>query len=64
MATSARLIREFDLPIGRCALERIWREHGLGKKRRSKYQRKPDLAHSKTSWALLPPLQIANFLAK
>jgi hypothetical protein len=32
MATSARLIREFDLPIGRCALERIWREHGLGEK--------------------------------
>src|ERR1700751_1533473 len=29
---SRRLIREFDLPIGHCALERIWREHGLLKK--------------------------------
>jgi transposase len=28
-----RLIREFDLPISHRALERIWREHGLLKKR-------------------------------
>jgi hypothetical protein len=27
-----RLIREFDLPIGHCALERIWREHGVMEK--------------------------------
>jgi transposase len=47
-----RLIREFDLPIGHCALERIWREHGLMEKRRRKYQRKQDLAHIKASWAL------------
>jgi transposase len=31
-----RLIREFDLPISHRALERIWREHGLLKKRRRK----------------------------
>jgi transposase len=48
---SRRLIREFDLPISHCALERIWREHGLPKKRRRKYQRKQDLAHIKAQWA-------------
>ena len=49
---SRRLIREFDLPIGHGALERIWRLHGLIKKRRRKYQRKQDLAHIKARWAL------------
>jgi transketolase-like protein len=48
---SRRLIREFDLPNSHRALERIWREHGLLKKRRRKYQRK-DLAHIKARWAL------------
>jgi transposase len=47
-----RLIREFDLPVGHNALERIWREHGLIRKRRRKYQRKQDLAHIKAQWAL------------
>jgi transposase len=47
-----RLIREFDLPVSHGALERIWREHGLIRKRRRKYQRKQDLAHSKAQWAL------------
>src|SRR6266704_232473 len=47
-----RLIREFDLRIGHNALERIWREHGLIRKRRRKYQRKQDLAHIKAQWAL------------
>src|SRR5271156_6769177 len=47
-----RLIREFDLPIGHDALERIWRVHGLIQKRRRKYQRKQDLAHIKARWAL------------
>ena len=47
-----RLIREFDLPISHRALDRIWREHGLLKKRRKKYQRKQDLAHIKAQWAL------------
>jgi|ERR1039458_9522070 transposase len=46
------LIREHDLPISRRALERIWRVHGLLKKRRRKYQRKQDLAHIKAQWAL------------
>src|SRR5437868_237927 len=49
---SRRLIREFDLPISHRALECIWREHGLLKTRRRKYQRKQDLAHIKASWAL------------
>ena len=47
-----RLIREFDLPVGHSAMERIWRENGLMKKRRKKYQRKQDLAHIKAQWAL------------
>lgn len=47
-----RLIREFDLPLSHRALERIWRAHGLLKKRRRKYQRKQDLAHIKATWAL------------
>lgn len=47
-----RLKREFDLPVGHSAIERIWREHGLMKKRRRKYQRKQDLAHIKARWAL------------
>jgi transposase len=47
-----RLIREFDLPIGHGALERIWHEQGLLPKRRRKYQRKQDLAHIKACWAL------------
>ncbi|MHB8527452.1 MAG: helix-turn-helix domain-containing protein, partial [Candidatus Acidiferrales bacterium] len=47
-----RLIREFDLPISHGALERIWREHGLMKKRRRKYQRKQDLAHIKAQWTV------------
>jgi transposase len=49
---SRRLIREFDLPISHRALERIWRAHGLLKKRKKKYQRKQDLAHIKAQWAL------------
>jgi transposase len=49
---SRRLIREFDLPISPRALERIWREHGLLRKRKKKYQRKQDLAHIKAQWAL------------
>src|SRR5712691_4410026 len=47
-----RLIREFDLPISHRALDRIWRAHGLLRKRRRKYQRKQDLAHIKATWAL------------
>jgi len=49
---SRRLIREFALPLSHRALERIWRAHGLMKKRRRKYQRKQDLAHIKAQWAL------------
>jgi transposase len=47
-----RLIREFDLSISHGALERIWRQHSLMKKRRRKYQRKQDLAHIKARWAV------------
>lgn len=47
-----RLIREFDLPLSHGALERIWRVHGLIRKRRRKYQRKQDLAAVKATWRL------------
>jgi transposase len=47
-----RLIREFELPLSHRALERIWRTHGLLKKRRRKYQRKQDLAAIKATWRL------------
>ncbi|MGB7283245.1 MAG: hypothetical protein WBE13_13360 [Candidatus Acidiferrum sp.] len=33
-------------------MERIWRQHGLLKKRRRKYQRKQVLAHIEAQWAL------------
>jgi transposase len=47
-----RLIREFELPLSHRALERLWRQHGLLKKRRRKYQRKQDLAAVKATWRL------------
>ncbi len=49
---AARLKREFDLPLSHMAMQRIWREHGLRKPRKKKYQRKQDLAHIKAQWAL------------
>ena len=49
---AARLKREFDLPLSHMAIQRIWREHGLRKPRKKKYQRKQDLAHIKAQWAL------------
>ena len=49
---AARLKREFDLPLSHMAMQRIWREHGLLKPRKKKYQRKQDLAASKATWAL------------
>lgn len=51
-----RLIGEFDLPLSHRALERIWRAHGLIKKRRRKYQRKQDLAALKATWRLFQQL--------
>jgi transposase len=55
-----RVIREFDLPVGHGALERIWRSHGLIQKRRRKYQRKQDLAHIKAQWALFQQISAAT----
>ena len=49
---AARLKREFDLTISHMAIQRIWREHGLIRKRRKKYQRKQDLAAVKATWRL------------
>ncbi len=49
---AARLKREFDLSVSHMAMQRIWREHGLLKSRKKKYQRKQDLAHIKATWAL------------
>jgi len=48
---AARLKREFDLSPSHMAIQRIWRQHGLLKKRRRKYQKKQDLAHVKACWA-------------
>ena len=47
-----RLKREWDLPLSHVAMQRIWRENGLIKKRRRKYQRKQDLAALKATWRL------------
>jgi transposase len=47
-----RLQREWELPLGHSALERILRQHGLIRPRRRKYQRKQDLARLKETWAL------------
>ena len=49
---AARLKREFDLPPSHMAIQRIWRQHGLIRKRRRKYQRKQDLAAVKATWRL------------
>ncbi|MGA8102881.1 MAG: helix-turn-helix domain-containing protein [Candidatus Acidiferrales bacterium] len=49
---AARLKREFDLPVSHMAIQRIWRQHGLIRKRRRKYQRKQDLAAVKATWRL------------
>ena len=49
---ASRLKREFDLPLSHMAIHRIWREHGLIRKRRKKYQRKQDLATVKATWRL------------
>lgn len=47
-----RLKREWDLPLGHGAIERLWRQHGLLHRRRRKYQKKQDLAKVKATWAL------------
>ena len=49
---AARLKREFDLTVSHMAIQRIWREHGLIRKRRKKYQRKQDWAAVKATWRL------------
>jgi len=47
-----RLKREWELPLGHTAMERLWREQGLIRPRRRKYQKKQDLAAFKATWAL------------
>ncbi len=47
-----RLKREWDLPLSHMAIQRLWREHGLVRKRRRKYQRKQDLAAWKATFRL------------
>ncbi len=47
-----RLKREWDLPLGHTAIERILRQHQLLRPRRRKYQKKQDLAKLKETWAL------------
>jgi hypothetical protein len=57
---AARLRREFDLPLSHMAMRRIWREHGLLKSRKKKYQRKQDLAHIKARWALFQQIMLPS----
>lgn len=47
-----RLKREWDLPLSHVAMQRIWRQHGLLRPRRRKYQRKQDLAAFKATFRL------------
>jgi transposase len=47
-----RLQREWELPLGHGAIQRILREHGLIRPRRRKYRKKQDLAALKATWAL------------
>ncbi len=47
-----RLQREWDLPLGHTAIERILRQHDLIRPRRRKYQKKQDLAALKATGAL------------
>jgi transposase len=47
-----RVKREWDLPLSHVAIQRLWRQHGLMKKRRRKYQRKQDLAAWKSTFRL------------
>ena len=49
---AARLKREFDLRPSPVAIQRLWRQHGLIRKRRRKHQRKQDLAWMKATWRL------------
>lgn len=49
---AARLKREFDLQPSHTTIHRIWRQHGLIRRRRRKYQRKQDLAAVKATWRL------------
>src|SRR5258707_4068009 len=49
---AARLKREFDLPVSHMAIQRIWSDHGLIRKRLKKYPRKQDLAAVKAGWRL------------
>ena len=44
---SRRLKRDFDLPCGHSALDRIYREHGLTRSRKRKRQRRNDLREEK-----------------
>ncbi len=50
--SARRLKREWDLPLGHTAIERILRQHGLLPPRRRKYQKKQDLAELKQTWVL------------
>jgi len=51
-----RLQREWELPLGHTAMERILRAHGRLRPRRRRYQRKQDLAARKETGALFPQI--------
>ena len=54
---AARLQREFDLPVSHMAVQRIWRAHGLLKKRQKKYRRKQRPRGPKATWSTVPTNQ-------
>ena len=45
-----RVKREWDLPLSHVAIQRLWRQHGLIRRRRRKYRRKQDLAAWKSTF--------------
>lgn len=47
---AARLVREFNLPVGKGAVARILRQHGLTRKPRKKHQKKRDLRAIKAAY--------------
>src|ERR1700687_6329446 len=55
---AARLKREFDLTVSHMAIQRIWRAHGLIRKRRKKYKRKQDLDAVKETCVLFQQLSV------
>ncbi|BCW94442.1 MAG: hypothetical protein KatS3mg007_2336 [Thermoanaerobaculum sp.] len=55
---AARLVREFNLPVGKGAVARILRQHGLTRKPRKKHKKKRDLRAIKASFPAFSQVQM------